>query len=116
MGVEEIVVRELPFRIGRTAAGEGKDTYTDIDLAIADTRPLNLSRRHLAIEQEDGALIIRDFGSYHGTTINGFALGGDGRPRTAPLMTGESELVAGKADSPYRFRILVDWTGRPDTG
>jgi hypothetical protein len=108
LGVEEIEIRELPFRIGRTAAGEGKDTYTDIHLAIADTRPFNLSRRHFAIEQEDGALIIRDFGSYHGTTINCLTLGGEGRPRTAPLMTGESELVAGKADSPFRFRILVD--------
>jgi len=108
LGFEEIEIRELPFRIGRTAAGEGKDTYTDIDLAIADTRPFNLSRRHFAIEREDGALIIRDFGSYHGTTINGLTLGGEGRPRTAPLMTGESELVAGKADSPFRFRILVD--------
>jgi len=108
LGFEEIEIRELPFRIGRTAAGEGKDTYTDIDLAIADTRPFNLSRRHFAIEREDGGLIIRDFGSYHGTTINGLTLGGEGRPRTAPLMTGESELVAGKADSPFRFRILVD--------
>lgn len=108
LGFEEIEIRELPFRIGRTAAGEGKDTYTDIDLAIADTRPFNLSRRHFSIEREDGALIVRDFGSYHGTTINGLTLGGEGRPRTAPLMTGESELVAGKADSPFRFIILVD--------
>jgi hypothetical protein len=116
LGAEEIEIRELPFRIGRTAAGEGKDTYTDIDLAIADTRPFNLSRRHFAIEEEHGALIIRDFGSYHGTTINGLTLGGEGRPRTAPLMTGESELVAGKPDSPFRFKILVDQTARSVTG
>jgi len=95
LGFEELEIRELPLRIGRTAAGEGKDTYTDIDLAIADTRSFNLSCQHFAIEQEDGGLIIRDFGSYHGTTINGLTIGGEGRPRTAPLMTGESELVAG---------------------
>ena len=57
---------------------------------------------------EDGALIIRDFGSYHGTTVNGTTLGGEGRPRTAPLMTGESELITGEPDSPFRFRIVVD--------
>lgn len=107
MGVDEIDIRELPFRIGRTASGEDKDTYTDIHLAIADSRPFNLSRRHFAIEEEDGALIVRDFGSYHGTTVNGLILGGEGRPRTAPLMTGESELVAGKPDSPFCFRIVV---------
>lgn len=107
LGVDEIDIRELPFRIGRTASGEGKDTYSDIHLAISDSRPFNLSRRHFAIEEEDGALIVRDFGSYHGTTVNGLTLGGEGRSRTAPLVTGESELVAGKPGSPFRFRILV---------
>lgn len=108
VGVEEMEIRELPFRIGRTASGEGKDTYGDIHLAISDSRPFNLSRRHFAIEVEDGALIVRDFGSYHGTTVNGLILGGEGRPRTAALMSGETELIAGKPDSPFRFKILVE--------
>lgn len=109
LGVAEIEIRELPFRIGRTAAGEGKDTYADMHLTILDSRPFNLSRRHFAIErEEDGALIVRDFGSYHGTTVNGLTLGGEGRPRTGPLTTGENELVAGKPDSPFRFRILIE--------
>jgi|TARA_B110000483_G_C17755646_1_gene374073 hypothetical protein len=43
---EEVNVRELPFRIGRAATGEGKDTYGDIHLAIEDDRPFNLLRRH----------------------------------------------------------------------
>lgn len=108
VGLHEVAIRRLPFRIGRRADGEGKDTYTDVHLALEDKRPFNLSRRHFSIEEEDGALIIRDFGSYHGTTVNGMTLGGEGRPRTAPLMTGESELIAGKPDSPFRFRIVVD--------
>ncbi|MFT5485484.1 MAG: hypothetical protein ACI9JL_002969 [Paracoccaceae bacterium] len=107
LGADEINVRELPFRIGRAASGEGKDTYGDIHLAIEDARPFNLSRRHFSIEEEMGALIVRDCGSYHGTTLNGQILGGEGRPVSAPLMTGESELVAGRSDSPFRFRILV---------
>ena len=108
VGIDEVAILRLPFRIGRRADGEGKDTYTDVDLALEDRRPFNLSRRHFSIEEEDGALIIRDFGSYHGTTVNGTTLGGEGRPRTAPLMTGESELLTGKPDSPFRFRIVVD--------
>lgn len=107
LGADEINVRELPFRIGRAASGEGKDTYGDVHLAIVDERPFNLSRRHFAIEEESGALIVRDCGSYHGTTLNGQILGGEGRPTSAPLMTGENELVAGRTDSPFRFRILV---------
>jgi len=107
LGVEEIAVHELPFRIGRSASGEGKDTYDDVSLAINDVRPFNLSRRHFSIERENGALMVRDCGSYHGTTLNGQILGGDGRPLSAPLMSGESELVAGRSDSPFRFRIFV---------
>ena len=107
VGIHEIRIDRLPFRIGRSATGEGKDTYFDIDLALDDKRPFNLSRRHFAIEELDGGLIVRDCGSYHGTTLNGMILGGKDRPQTAPLMTGESELVAGKPDSPFRFRIIV---------
>lgn len=107
LGTDEINVRELPFRVGRAASGEGKDTYGDVHLAIADVRPFNLSRRHFSIEEEAGALIVRDCGSYHGTTLNGQVLGGEGRPISAPLMTGESDLIAGRSDSPFRFRILV---------
>lgn len=107
LGADGISVHELPFRIGRAASGEGKDTYRDVHLTIEDARPFNLSRRHFSIEEEAGALVVRDCGSYHGTTLNGQILGGEGRPLSAPLMTGESELVAGRSDSPFRFRILV---------
>lgn len=108
VGTDEVRVDRLPFRIGRAASGEGKDTYFDIDLALDDKRPFNLSRRHFSIELIDGSLIVRDCGSYHGTTLNGMILGGQDRPQTAPLLTGESELVAGKPDSPFRFRIIVE--------
>ena len=108
VGSEEVRIERRPFRIGRAANGEGKDTYFDIDLALDDKRPFNLSRRHFSIELIDGSLIVRDCGSYHGTTLNGMILGGQDRPQTAPLLTGESELVAGKPDSPFRFRIIVE--------
>jgi hypothetical protein len=108
LGRDEIVVDRFPFSIGRTPDGEGKTTYTDVSLSIDDRRPYNLSRRHFAIDEDRGALIVRDFGSYHGTTVNGLALGGEGKPKTAPLRTGESSLVAGKPDSPFRFRIIVE--------
>jgi hypothetical protein len=107
LAAEEVNRCELPFRNGRAATGEGKDTDGDIHLAIEDDRPFNLLRRHFSIEEEAGALVARDCGSYHGTALNGQILGGEGLPLSAPLMTGESELVAGRSDSPFRFRILV---------
>ena len=105
---DEVAVDAVPFIVGRTASGEGKGTYADVSLPLADQRPFSLSRRHFSIDCANGALLVRDMGSYHGTTVNGLILGGNGRPTTAPLRTGENELTAGKADSPFRFRIVVE--------
>lgn len=108
LGVDRIHVERVPFSIGRNAGFDGKSSYDDIALSLDDRRPFNLSRRHFSIDAEDGALIVRDHGSYHGTTVNGFMLGREDGPKTAPLKTGENSLLAGKSDSPYRFRIVVD--------
>lgn len=108
LGAEEVLIERLPYFVGRTADGEGSTTYRDIDLALDDRRPFNLSRRHFAIEDEAGTVVVRDFGSYHGTTVNGLTLGGEGRPKSVALRMGETALVAGKADSPFRFRIVVE--------
>ena len=43
-----------------------------------------------------------------GNTLNGLRLGGKDHPVTAPLGTGESELVAGGADSPFRCSIVME--------
>lgn len=107
VGAEEVIVERVPFCIGRRALGEGMDTYRDVSLALDDTRPFNLSRRHFTIDSDDGALIVRDNGSYHGTLVNGLLLGGEGRAHSAPLMGGANDVVAGKADSPFRFRIVI---------
>jgi hypothetical protein len=81
--------------VGNVAAPSEEDAAKDVSDDGADGAAFNIR-------------IIRDFGSYHGTTVNGMTLGGEGRPRTAPLMTRESELIAGKPESPFRFRIVVD--------
>ncbi len=107
LGAEDLHVRRLPFSVGRTPEGEGMTTYDDVALALHDTRPFNLSRRHFSIDEDGGGLVVRDHNSYHGTMVNGIMLGGEGRPSVAPLMRGVNELVAGKADSPFRFRIVV---------
>lgn len=108
LGADRIPVERVPFAIGRNAGIEGLSSYDDIALSLDDRRPFNLSRRHFSIDSEGGALVVRDHGSYHGTTVNGFTLGREDGPKTALLQTGENSLLAGKSDSPYRFRILVD--------
>lgn len=58
-GGKELAVRRWPVTIGRGA---------EADLPIADRW---VSRRHCEIFERDGALIVRDLGSRHGTQVNG---------------------------------------------
>lgn len=107
LGQPEVLVEELPYRVGRQADGEGKATFSDVNLILSDRRPFNVSRRHFAIEDDHGVVSIRDFGSYHGTTVNGIRLGGENQPRSMQLTPGENELIVGRPESPIRFRVIV---------
>jgi pSer/pThr/pTyr-binding forkhead associated (FHA) protein len=54
-----IVVEQFPVELGRGLS---------VGIRIDDRW---LSRRHCRIEEVDGALVVRDLGSRHGTFING---------------------------------------------
>lgn len=54
----KVVRASLPATIGRGA---------DADVQISDAW---VSRRHCQLEEVDGALILRDLGSRHGTLVN----------------------------------------------
>ena len=55
----EVVISSTPFRIGRQAGNE---------LTVRDSR---ISRQQAQILAMDGAYILEDMGSRHGTFING---------------------------------------------
>ena len=101
------MIDRLPFLVGRAGAGRGKQKPSGIDLALDDRRPYNLSRRHFAVENNGAGLLVRDCGSYHGTTVNGATVGGGETALTAPLRPGENEVIAGSPDSPFRFALIV---------
>jgi CRP-like cAMP-binding protein len=100
-------IARLPFRVGReTVKGETAPTEEN-DLALADEKPFNLSRRHFSIEQSRRGLIVRDCGSHLGTVVNGVRIGGAGGISIAILQSGDNEIVAGAEGSPYRFTLQV---------
>ena len=107
MHQEGLEVSRLPFRVGRKAAKGEKAAAEENDLALEDSRPFSLSRRHFAIEQSRRGLIVRDRGSQQGTVVNGVRIGKDAGIDIAILKAGENEIVAGGEASPYRFRLEV---------
>ncbi|HLI10166.1 MAG TPA: cyclic nucleotide-binding domain-containing protein [Alphaproteobacteria bacterium] len=107
-GVE---ITRLPFRIGRLAAPGKAVPAEENDLAIEDTKPYNLSRRHLLIERTERVLVVRDLGSQLGTKVNGIRIGGPAPIHVASLLAGDNEIIAGGETSPFRFTLRVESTG-----
>jgi len=108
IGREPIEITRLPFIVGRQGEGEDGKSNDNIDLVLADEKPYQLSRQHFAIDTCNGELVIRDSGSYHGTTVNSQRIGNDRRTNMVPLHLGENSIIAGSTDSPYCFTLLIE--------
>jgi hypothetical protein len=79
----------------------------EIALMFSDSKPYNLSRSHFAIERGHNALMLRDVDSQLGTVVNGLRIGIDEPMNAVPLHIGENEIIAGAADSPFRFVLKI---------
>ena len=111
MGDAPLTIDRFPFFIGRQSENKNDDLEGPIDgpaaLILQDRRPFRLSRHHLAIDREDGLFIVRDYRSFHGTIVNGIPLTVGGGGLKIPLDPGENEIIAGNAESPFRFTCIV---------
>ena len=108
MDADGLRIATLPFRIGRKSSRVSKGDDSPVELALYDTRPYTLSRRHFAIETRNGGYVVRDCGSHHGTIVNGTRIGGELALSVAPLIAGENRIVAGRALSPFRFTLTIE--------
>ena len=108
IGREPIEITRLPFIVGREGEGEDGKSNDHIDLVLSDEKPYQLSRQHFAIDTCDGELVVRDSGSYHGTTVNRQRIGNDRGTNMVPLRLGENSIIAGSTDSPYCFTLLIE--------
>jgi len=111
-----LVIRNLPFRVGRRAAkGEHPPQMKvePVHLILEDTVPYQLNREHFVIEDSAMGPVLRDCGSENGTIVNGTELGGVHRHLSTPLHEGVNEIVAGIEASPFRFSLIVLATEQP---
>lgn len=108
IGADGVVVKAFPYRVGRRVQSGAKRLETDTVLALVAPESNDLSPEHFAIGEERGALTIRDLGSYLGTLVNGQRIASFEHGSVAGLRFGDNQVVTGGADSPYRFRIIVE--------
>jgi len=108
-GDAQIVVRHLPFRVGRRAPEIGQIENDAQTLLVDDAFPFRVSVNHFAlIDDPKLGLAVRDLGSDLGTCVNGQFLGGIFAKDTSRLMEGGNTVVAGGLDSPFVFKITVE--------
>lgn len=108
ISVSGAVVDHFPFRVGREPVSSESSPLDWNDLAFPDRVPFNMSLNHFALERTERGMVVRDRGSRFGTIVNGARIGGLARDNTAPLDVGSNEVIAGRSDSPFRFKIDVE--------
>ncbi|GBD44222.1 putative ABC transporter ATP-binding protein [bacterium HR40] len=105
---EGLLLRRLPFTVGRRPAPDERAPEEGVDLALPDGRPYRLSRRHFAIVLEADGVYLVDRDSRLGTIVDELPLGEIFARTRTRLGPGEHEVVAGGLRSPWRFRIRVE--------
>lgn len=108
IGADGAIVKKLPFRVGRRARPDDPRLSTPTSLALAAQEPLHLSPEHFVIETESGEIVVRDLGSELGTVVNGRRIASFEHNSVSGLRFGENRIVAGGAQSPYQFMLVID--------
>ncbi len=122
IGGPRLVLKRLPFRIGRLPSNRLSELLYGVvlkrlrlrlgrasnDLLLPETGLLtNVSRQHLQIERrKDGSFVVLDRGSTCGTLVGGRTVGGHGRRGACALESGDI-FVVGTHSSPFVFKFLL---------
>jgi CRP-like cAMP-binding protein len=101
-------ITKLPFRIGRRSRAGEPPSASEGELLLSAQGAYQLSLQHCAITELGGTLAVRDLGSALGTLVNGKRIADFEGVRVATLCFGLNDIVAGGADSPYRFTLLIE--------
>jgi CRP/FNR family transcriptional regulator, cyclic AMP receptor protein len=102
-----IDVRHLPFQVGNCVGVEKPAPPSDRCCRIGARGEIDLSAPHFEIVRHEGALGIRDLRSRFGTIVNGTTIAAGSDDPFAMLHPGANDVVAGRKNSPFRFRIQV---------
>jgi CRP-like cAMP-binding protein len=98
-------IKTFPFKIGRKSS----DPFLYNHFEIEDVDPAQIARHHVSIVFDNGRVGVLDRGSELGALVDGTRIGGKHGPGPVYFQGKEGILVLGNDDSPYRFKITVNW-------
>ncbi|WP_309399937.1 cyclic nucleotide-binding domain-containing protein [Cerasicoccus maritimus] len=107
MAQPRVPISKFPFRVGRSGSS-GADILQKNDLSLINIDPSQVAKNHISIEQEDGAVWIRDRKTRRGTMVNGRRLHQDDGMLVCRLSKPVNEIILGDDKSPaiYELRVL----------
>ena len=100
----------LPMIFGREPGPQGAPAGTEVVL-IEENPPQRLAPVQFSLELENGAVVLRDDQSLHGTEVSGVSVGPSAGTTQVQLPAGTHVLVAGGEGSPYVLALEIPATG-----
>jgi hypothetical protein len=108
IGTDGVIVKKLPFLVGRRKDPGDTGGPAQANLVLHASSSSQLARQHFALEDRDGRLVVHDLESDLGTLVNGRRIASFERSDVADLQFGDNKIQAGGSESPYRFHVIVE--------
>jgi CRP/FNR family cyclic AMP-dependent transcriptional regulator len=100
-------ISKFPFLVGRDSKNTDMDVFYNNDLFLPEKEPYVVSRNHVAVHNERGAVWVIDRGSAFGTIVNGKEIGHRTGTMRARLDRRENQVIIGPATSKFIFLLNV---------
>ena len=107
IGEEGLAIPALPYTVGGHIDEDHAPSEEQTSLRLRSYSTHQIDPEHLAIEEIEGRLCVRDLGTHLGTFVNGSRIANFEHTDTAQLKFGDNHIQAGGTNSPYQFRIFV---------
>ncbi len=98
----EMEINKFPFKVGREQSSGGLDCFSDNDLYLKDSQPLNVSRNHFSVDMVREEVVVVDRGSRLGTIVNGRKI-----QEQHILKKSINEITVGMRNSPFVFKLEI---------
>lgn len=102
-----VEVVHLPFQVGNRFGGETLPMASNRSFCIPARDAPEFAAPHFEILRRGGKLGVRDLGTRQGTIVNGTMANRLSQESFIALHGGSNEVIAGRPDSPFRFRIEI---------
>lgn len=104
----QVDIVHLPFQVGNRYGGETLPIASNHSCCIPARGDTSLAAPHFEILRRDGRIGVRDLGTAAGTIVNGAVSARGSFQAFVPLHAGDNTVIAGRPDSPFRFRLHLD--------